>query len=369
MKHLFHYFLFLVLFTAPAYAKNEALTSYPVQVKYDCLNKIYYLQAQVINPGSGTVLWEVKPQFGSWQTVSPANYTYRQDMTIPFAKYRFAFVFYGTGPSYSDEFDYIIPPSDVTISLLAGESDCAYKSRVISSIVMGGKTPRTLQWAYNADEVANTPSSLTGSSLEIYPKVSTSVTLTVIDGNGCYTSETKSIPVNSGGIFISGNTSVCAGTTEQYTSTGGSGYSYTRSLVTPDGSASGFKIIGSTSPYVATFNSNFSSMYLVSKASNGLCGYLNIGVNTTCRSGVEEDPSSDLFPNPTHDHSTLLIKGKQGTSYHANLYSSEGKLVQTLSNLEKNVPYIIGDSLPKGIYILKIVDESGISQKRFVITD
>lgn len=70
------------------------------------------------------------------------------------------------------------------------------------------------------------------------------------------------------------------------------------------------------------------------------------------------------FPNPTQDQLFLLSNKNEDVLYHLEIYSLDGKLIQT-GKYQWNLPIDVC-SLPSGMYVIRISSESDSYQTRFI---
>ena len=190
----------------------------------------------------------------------------------------------------------------------------------------------------------------------------TTGSLQVSASNSCGSSNLRSttirsVPANPG--VITGATSVCvnqAGVTYSIAAVAGAtGYNW----IVPAGATT---TSGQNSTSI-TVNYGASGGSVKVRASNG-CGngaYRTLSVLVTCR--VPVSPSAQVFninisPNPASSHFTLHINSDSDSDFGIVLRDLAGREIEKYENIAPNSDFEFGASLPMGIYLAELSNNS-----------
>jgi len=73
----------------------------------------------------------------------------------------------------------------------------------------------------------------------------------------------------------------------------------------------------------------------------------------------------EVFPNPFSSSTTISVENNYDESIKIEVFSIEGQLIEFF-NLKKNTPFVIGENLPCGTYLIHIVGENINQTKKIV---
>ncbi len=190
----------------------------------------------------------------------------------------------------------------------------------------------------------------TASSIIVSPSISTTYTLTVTGANGCASSISQLIKVNSSPAVpvIQQNGSLLASTASQ----GNQWY------------LNGNPINGATSQYFTPIQSGFYQVIL-----NGIdgCSSASNIINYTY-TGIDDfntqNQSLTIYPNPATG--TFKVETNSTEKQLLQIFDITGKLM-LFQNLLSGKSTIEGSSLSQGVYNVSITSNEGVSNKRLVI--
>jgi len=111
---------------------------------------------------------------------------------------------------------------------------------------------------------------------------------------------------------------------------------------------------------------------------NGTPAYLNDSIryylddlfNTTSIKKANEKTSDfKIFPNPFNKTTTLYFDNNKDEIFNLSIYSIKGDIVKSVNNISGNTFEFSRDTIPNGVYILKLEGSKGTNYKDKIVID
>jgi len=84
---------------------------------------------------------------------------------------------------------------------------------------------------------------------------------------------------------------------------------------------------------------------------------------------INEGFETIVYPNPTSNHFTIVINSESQEAVTAGMYDIMGKKIMDLKDIHANEPYTVHQSLPRGIYLIHIVQNGHQQTIRLIRQD
>jgi len=117
------------------------------------------------------------------------------------------------------------------------------------------------------------------------------------------------------------------------------------------------------------FNPFNQSDIWVSSFGNGIeMGSLSVNTGIAQKSETNQNLSLQVYPNPFSENTTIDLSGLKGGRYTIEIYDMMGQHVREITNVNQSYYILSRDNMPKGVYMLKIIDrQNTCAVKRIVV--